>query len=203
MRTNKAKETQTNGGRLEGLGNRSIARILERGRARRNRRSFCRAPDFLHGDCRVDAPYETFGAEWVESTGFVERIVDADGQTMGWTVGTYEDGFLNLEHAARADVADIEAWLADQLRSCERVVALDLVGREQMRSLPGVERIIPVDSSQSRLHALEQAHLKVTRDRDFGQMATPTEAMNERFLQSRLNVMTLACLCAKLVAPTR
>jgi hypothetical protein len=185
---------------LDGLGNRSITRILERSRARRNRRSYTRAPDFVHGDCRVDAPYETFGTRWVETTGFVERLTDADGAVVGWTVGTYQEGFLSLEHAAVAETDDMEAWLADRLEDCSRMVALELNLDSDPESwaIAGIDEVMPVESIQQRLHELEEEHLQVTRDRDFGGRYATSVSLDERFLQSRLNVMSLVCLCAQL-----
>ena len=183
---------------LEGLGNRSIARILERGRARRNRRSYTRAPDFLHGDCRLDAIYKAFGRRWVETTGFVEQLTNSDGEVIGWTVGTFEERFLKIEHVARTELANPDRWLDQKLRGCRRVVALELADGTDGWQLPGDREVLSVGSRQSRLHELEESHLKVTRDRDFDRPAGSPEAMNERFLQSRLNVMSMVCLCARL-----
>lgn len=184
-------------------GCRSIARILERSRARRRRRSYTRAPGFVHGNRRLDALYETFGQQWVDQTAFVERLPDGPESAGGWTVATFEDGFLTIEHGLADEVGEFESWLADQLEEVERVVLLTVDPRSESAIPVGDVELIQVDSSRARLQQLETRDLDLTRDRDFGRGAPFADSPSERLLESRLDVMSLICLSAKLVAPSR
>jgi hypothetical protein len=184
-------------------GSRSIAEILERSRARRRRRSYTRAPGFVHGNRRLDALYETFGQTWVHETAFVERLPEGGEAAGGWTVATFEDGFLTIEHGLADELEDLDAWLASELEEVERVVFLTIdPGSEPAIYVDGVD-VIGVDSSRARLQQLETRELDLTRDRDFGRGAPFAPSRSERLLESRLDVMSLICLAAKLVAPSR
>jgi len=184
-------------------GSRSIAQILERSRARRRRRSYTRAPGFVHGNRRLDALYNTFGQKWVDRTAFVERLPEGREAPGGWTVASFEDGFLTIEHGLGDEIEDLEVWLADQLEEIERVVLLTVdPDSESAVPVDGVE-VIGVDSSRARLQQLETRELDLTRDRDFGRGAPFAPSSSERLLESRLDVMSLICLSAKLVAPSR
>ena len=178
---------------------RSIEAILQRRQARRSERKHTHAPDVLHGDCRVDEIYETFGECWVEQTLFVERVTNRDGETFAWTVATLDGGFLEIEHAVAGEVDDIGSWLEGRVSEKNRVVALELVADEQTGPLRGCTKVMGVESSRLRLGELEGDHLQVTRDRDFGRGATFSHDPEERLLESRLDVMSLVCLVGRLL----
>lgn len=180
-------------------GTRSIAAILERSRARRRRRSHTRAPGFVHGHCRLDALYETFGKHWVERTAFLEYLPADHRHEIGWTVARFDDGFATIEHGLETEVEDLETWLAGQLDAIDRVVVLE-VGDANPGKLDrlGVE-VVTVDSSRRRLQELESHYLGIARDRNFGAGAPFSPSPSERLLESRLDVMTLICLCDQLI----
>jgi len=179
-------------------GSRSIEAILERSRARRSRRSHTRAPGFVHGDCRLDALYETFGAHWVERTAFVEYLPADDANPAGWTVARFEDRFATIEHATADDTDDLEGWLADRLDEIDRVIVLE-IGDESPSSAGFDREVVTVESSRRRIEELETHYLGMARDRDFGAGAPFSPSPRERLLESRLDVMTLICLCDKLI----
>ncbi len=183
-------------------GSRSIRAILKRSRARRRRRSYTRAPDFVHGNRRLEDIYETYGARWVEGTAFVEHLPGAHGVASGWTIGRFEDGFLTLEHGLSDTVDDLEGWLEERLDGLDRVLLLSIA--ESHGEFPvDVPDLLHVDSSRARLQHLETRELNLTRDREFGNGAPFASACRERLLESRLDVMTLICLSVRLVAPSR
>lgn len=181
-----------------GPNDRSIDRILARRRKRKQRRVYTRAPDVLHGNCRLDAIYREFGEEWVESTAFVERAVGRDGAELGWTVATFDERFLEIVQGVSAEVADPSAWLEDQLGATGRVIALDIGGRRAAAPALEERRTIRIEATRPRLRSLERTHLKAARDRDFGRVSGADELLEERLLQSRVDVMSLICLCARL-----
>jgi hypothetical protein len=181
-----------------GPNDRSIDRILARRRKRKLRRVYTRAPDVLHGDCRLDAIYREFGDDWVESTAFVERAVGRNGDELGWTVATFDERFLDIVQGVSAEVADSGQWLDDQLGAVRRVIALDIGGRRDAAGPLEERQTIRIRATRPRLRSLEREHLKAARDRDFGRVSGADELLEERLLQSRVDVMSLICLCARL-----
>lgn len=182
---------------------RSIERILARRRARERRRRHTRAPDWLHGNCRLDSIYETFGAEWVESTAFVQPIRDGRGFRVGWTVATFDERFLTLAHGLRSEIDDLRSWLEMELGERERIVLVD-VGRGEGADVDlDVRTTIPVRTERARLLWLEREYLDATRDSDFGRAGPSEQGREQRLLESRVDVLSVICLCATLVAPSR
>ncbi|MFB6374750.1 MAG: hypothetical protein ABEN55_16890 [Bradymonadaceae bacterium] len=180
---------------IEDGGSRSIEAILERSRARRQRRSQTRAPGFVHGNCRLDA----IGQRWVEQTAFVEYLPADDRHGAGWTVARFGDGFTTIEQGLEAELEDLEGWLAEQLDEVDRVVVLE-IGEAASADLEGFDgEIVAVASSRRRIQELESHYLGIARDRDFGAGAPFSPSPSERLLESRLDVMTLICLCDQLI----
>jgi len=178
---------------------RSIDRILARRRRRKRRRVFTRAPDVLHGDCRVDAIYEVFGPEWVESTAFAEPIVGRRGTELGWTVAQFDERFLRVTQGIAAEIGDMDAWVGARLEGCRRAVVLDLAETDEpVRLSVGAETTV-IETTRGRLRALEREYLRAARDRTFGRPPRKGEVLDERLLQSRVDVRSLICLCARLI----
>lgn len=179
---------------------RSIEAILERRRRRQRRRTHTHAPDFLHGDCRIDEIYGEYGFQWVESTAFAEVLRGPDGRPEAWTVATFDEGFLTLRHAVDTEVDSLSRWLYEQLQDVQRVVLLDFDrGRaEAGLLLPDHLSLLPITPGASTFQSLEQERLKVTRDRDFPDRSQLRTAPDEILLGSRLNVTSTICLCARL-----
>lgn len=184
-------------------GRRSISEILERRRRRQKRRSHTRAPDFLHGDCPLGTIYETFGAAWVEQTVFVQRVVGPGGSPIGWTVASYDEEFLTIEHGVAGEIDDPDAWLREKVAGCKRVFALGVDCSVDKKAFAPTVDVTRVSTSRQRILRLENRHLHVTRDRDFDYGDGMAGETRERLLESRLDLMSLICLCARLVVPSQ
>ena len=180
-------------------GSRSIEAILERSRARRQRRSHTRAPGFVHGNTRLDTLYETFGPRWVERTAFVEYLPADRSNAAGWTVARFDEGFLTIDHGLDAELDDLDAWLDAALEEVDRVVVLEVDADAPAQLDDRQVDVLSVQSSRPRIQELEHHYLGMARDRDFGGAAPFSPSPCERLLESRLDVMTLVCLCEKLI----
>lgn len=179
---------------------RAIERILARRRARRLERSYARAPDEFHGNCRIDAIYDRFGCEWTTSTLFAATIpglsgADGDG---GWTVGRYDDRFLEIEQGIRGEVDDPEAWLAMRRADSKRLVVLEIPAANHGSSVGSEEAVWTVKCRRRRLLELERSELDAARDRTFGGGRGSGPSREARLLQSRIDLVSFICLMARL-----
>lgn len=156
------------------------------------------APDFFHGAFMLAELYESCARGWVDSCAFVERLVDEDGELLGYTVASFQDYFLTVEHGLIGEVADLPMWLAQRTARHRLVVELSISAQETTLEpslqLAARQNYIPIACPLARLNQLERQLLQVTRDID----ERPRSLMSPEALirQSQTNILSLIGLCA-------
>lgn len=169
-------------------------RHIERSLARQE--SF--APDFFHGTFMLSEIYESCAQGWVDSCAFVECLLDERGELLGYTVATFEDYFLTIEHGLVGEVADVQLWLAKLTRDRRIIVELRLHDAQlnlDAHQLAARQGHVPIDCDLSRLQAMEQCHLQVTRDID--ERPRAQMSLDALARHSQTNVLSLIGLCAR------
>lgn len=173
---------------------RSIDEILARRQARLRRRRHGYPPDFTHGGVPLERIYEVLGARWVEEAIFIERFYDQQGELAAFSAGWFEGRFLTIDQAVRDEVDDLEARLAD-LEDGRRCIVELCVDRPSSEEEEGR---LQLGCTMGRLTELERSHLGVVRDRQLSQPGAIYSQRDEVLLDSRINLLSLICLCAEL-----
>ena len=181
---------------------RDLDAIYQRHEQRQRGRQDSFAPDFMHGTFMLSELYESAAGAWVESAAFVECLLDERGELLGYTVATFQDYFLTIEHGLVGEVAQLNVWLAQRTRDRRVLVELQVV-EAGCAPEPGAGQLgarshhVPIRCSQERLALLEREHLHVTRDID----EQPRSLMTPEALarQAQTDVLSLIGLCARLM----
>lgn len=173
---------------------RSIDQILARRQARLRQRKQVFPPDFLHGEARLDEIYGVFGETWVDEAIFVEEFHDEDGELVAWTAAWFDDRFLNIEQAVCDEVDDLQGRLDELVQSRRSVVKLCIDAPKSVRD----ENELAVRCSLGRLLELERTRLAVVRDKDVSDRRVVYSHRDDVFQDSRTNMLSLICLCARL-----
>jgi hypothetical protein len=153
----------------------------------------------LHGSVTVGAIYDVLGRQWPERTAFIDAATDHRGDIVGWSLGTFEDHFLTVEHKTSRQLRHPAEWLADNLQGCSRVmvrVGADGVRAsvvEQLEQMPHLS-VTRLQCNVSQLIHLEATHLDVTRDFSLREVASERPRETE-LRSSRLNILSLVGLC--------
>lgn len=165
---------------------RSLGAILERQMKREERRKWEFPPDYTHGEVTLGEAYTALGERWLEQAIFVSRVRDEVlGEVV--TVGCFEDYFLTVEQWVEGDVESLETWWQARSAGRSRSVGLSTLGDSE----PLADLAIEV--SPSRLQALEQGVLGVTRE---GGVADESRAGRQR--RARVDLLSLIALTARL-----
>ncbi|MFB6265319.1 MAG: hypothetical protein ABEL76_17095 [Bradymonadaceae bacterium] len=177
----------------------TVSTIIARERARRCPRSQTRAPDFYHGDCRLEAIYDAFGPAWCERAVFVEEIRDGRGSVAAYSAASFDRRFLELQHAVRGEdfapgTSFVDWSSVDPDDSF--IVSVTLHDHELAADLREVSAV-SIHSSSARLEELERDELGLVRDRRFRSRREFFRATDELLLESRLNLMSVICLSAR------
>lgn len=179
-------------------GPRDIDAILQRRRQRDRSHHF--APDVLHGSVTVGAIYDALGRQWPEQTVFVDAATDRRGEIVGWSLGTFEDHFLTIQHKTSRDLHDPIGWIADALDGRARLVlrmaadGVPDVVAERLQHLPDIS-VTRLPCSMPALKQLEATHLDVTRDFSLREQPASDRARETEMRASRLNILSIVGLC--------
>lgn len=178
---------------------RDIDEILQRRRRRLRQRRHHYPPDMLHGDTAIGEIYDVLGSRWPEHTGFVDAAVGRDGEAIGWSIGTFDDHFLTVDHELASQTEHpaetISAQLEDRSRVLVRVADDGVSARRAQRLSDHTDLdVIRLPCASTLLETLESKHLGVTRDfsirRNHGSVDRKT-----RLQASRLNLLSVVGLC--------
>lgn len=178
---------------------RNIDEILQRRRRRLRQRRHHYPPDMLHGHTAIGEIYDVLGSRWPEHTGFLDAAVGRESEPIGWTIGSFDDHFLTVEHELSSQTERATEAIATHLEDRSRVlvrVADDGVSARLARCLSAHTEldVIRLPCTTTLLEALESEHLGVTRDfsirRNHGSVDRKT-----RLQASRLNLLSLVGLC--------
>lgn len=177
----------------------TIDEILARRQARLDERKSAFPPDFLHGQVQLDEVYRVLGARWVEDAIFIEEFYDEDDDLVAWTAASFDDEFLSLEQSMRDEDTDFHARLAE-LRAgrCHQIFLRVGRGARRQGSVARDDDTLEMRCSLGRLLELEQKHLGVVRDKNVSDVREIYSQREEILQDSRTNILSLICLCARL-----
>lgn len=177
---------------------RSIDEILARRQARLDERKSAFPPDFLHGRVELGEIYQVYGARWVEEAVFIEQFYDENGEFVAWTVARFEDEFLSLEQSMRDEDEDFLRRFAELTAERRHPIFLRVEQGAGDARAPVSEDRLQMRCELGRLLELEQEYLGVVRDKDIADVRE-IYSQREAILQdSRVNILSLICLCARL-----
>ena len=182
------------GARIDGaVGRRSIDEILARRQARLSQRRQVYAPDFLHGQIRLDAIYETFGERWAEQAVFLELCCDDDGEILAWTAAWFDERFLVVEQAIGDESDDFLARI-DQIKARHRTVLELRLGQDAGE--PTQDGTIIMRCELGRLIELERERLGVVRDKRVADRRAVFSHRDEVLTDAQTDVLSMLCLTA-------
>lgn len=173
---------------------RSIDQILARRQARAQRRKRVFPPDFLHGGARLEEIYPVFGERWVEHALFLEPFYDEQGELAAFSAAWFDGRFLVLEQAVADEVDDLEGHLARLKKGRRSIVQLRL---DEASSVDQAGELV-VNCSVGRLLELERDRLGVVRDKELCDRRAIYSRRDDVLQDSRTNLLSLICLCARL-----
>lgn len=176
----------------------TIDEILARRQRRLDQRVHQFPPDFLHGDAQIGEVYPVLGRAWVEDVLFLELFRDEEGDLAAWSAAWFDDEFLTIEQAVRDDRPDFMERLDELLGARRRVIELMIDKGDAPVFVPGSEDMA-MRCELGRLIAMEQVELAVFRDKDIADARAIYSQREEILQDSRTNLMSLICLCARLV----
>lgn len=176
----------------------SVEQILARRQARLAARVHEFPPDFLHGSVQLAEVYEVLGAAWVEDALFVEEFHDEEGTLVAWSMAWFDDEFLRIEQAVCDEAVDFWGRYHELMASRRRVVRL-MIDRDALDDDQEGDAALTMRCSLGRLVELEDAYLDVVRDRDFADPRAIYSQREEILQDSRINLMSLICLCGRLL----